>query len=82
MLQEKRVMDLQFFFIKEEETDSFRNSLENNSFKTYRGTCKFHQITCHKSIKIISSYCKNMPVYVIHAIRYPWKNVKHLRNIL
>ena len=33
MLQEKHcVMDHQLFFIKEEEMDSFRNSLENNPF--------------------------------------------------
>ena len=52
MLQEKHcVMDHQFFFIKKEEMDSFRNNLENNPFKTYRGTRKLHQITCHKSIK-------------------------------
>ena len=52
MLQEKHcVMDHQFFFIKKEEMDSFRNNLENNPFKTYRGTRKLRQITCHKSIK-------------------------------
>ena len=52
MLQEKQcIMDHQFFFIKEEEMDSFRNSLENNPFKTYRETYKLHQITCYKSIK-------------------------------
>ena len=51
LLQEKHcVMEHQFFFIKEE-LDSFRNSLENNQFKTYRGTCTLHQITCHKFIK-------------------------------
>ena len=51
LLQEKHcVMDHQFFFIKEE-LNSFRNSLENNQFKTYRGTCTLHQITCHKFIK-------------------------------
>ena len=43
-------MDCQFFLIKEE-MDSFRNDLENNPFKTYRGTRKLHQITCHKSIQ-------------------------------
>ena len=52
MLQEKHcVMDRQFFFIKEEEMDSRRNSLENNPFKTYREARKLHQITCYKSIK-------------------------------
>ena len=52
MLQEKHcVMDCQFFFIKEEEMDSFRNILENDPFKTYGGTHKLHQIACHKSIK-------------------------------
>ena len=52
MLEEKHcVMDQQFFFIKEEEMDSFRNSLENNPFKTYIGTHKLHQTTCNKSIK-------------------------------
>ena len=45
MLQEKHcVMDRQFFFIKEEEIDSFGNSLENNPVKTYSGTRKLHQI--------------------------------------
>ena len=43
-------MDCQFFLTKEE-MDSFRNDLENNPFKTYRGTRKLHQITCHKSIQ-------------------------------
>ena len=51
MLQEKHcVMDCWFFFIKEE-IYSFRNFLKNNPLKTYRGTCKLHQITCHKFIK-------------------------------
>ena len=42
MLQEKQwVIDRQFFFIKKE-MESFRNDLEKNQFKTYRGTCKLH----------------------------------------
>ena len=52
MFQEKHcVMDHQFCFIKEGESDSFWNGLENNLFKTFRGNCKLHHIICHKSIK-------------------------------
>ena len=44
MLQEKHcIMYHQLFFTKQEGMDSFRNSLENNPFKTYRGTRKLHQ---------------------------------------
>ena len=58
MLQEKHCfMYRQFFFTKEEGMDSFRNSLENNPFKTDRGTHKLHQITCqlHKKSSAVST---------------------------
>ena len=45
------VMSRKFFFIEKEEIESFRKECGILPFKTYNGTQKHHQITCHQSIR-------------------------------
>ena len=81
MLQEKHCfMYRQFFFTKEEGMDSFRSSLENNPFKTYRGTRKLHQITCHKSIKNHQLLVRKYACLCDSCNTLSWKNVKTITH--
>ena len=52
MLKEKHcVMNREFFYIERDEIELFRDGLGKLPFKTYAGTQKLHQVTCHNSIK-------------------------------